>query len=344
LEIHRNDAVPLPLLKEKMPNAPRVVSHPTPRAKAPRWLRAARAALVATTLAGGAFLSACDSPVSNQKLAPEEGSARALSGTAAVAWVSPTGTTARNAVTFKADATSDIVTIKYFADGTYLLGTSTDRANFFPVTVKFSTVGVRRIYLRGYNSAGTQVAGTYKDIRIADLVQNVPYFFQYSNTINPGGSCQNTSIAMLLNFYGYAITPDDISRRWGTTYAQSPAGLAEVFNSYASAAGLRQRLRARTDGTMALLNSLLNQGKPVIVHGYFTDYGHVLPIVGFDGDSYTVNDPAGKWSQVFKYGGYDEVTQGRYIVYGKEPVRKAINTSDGTTIEPIWLHEVYNAF
>jgi hypothetical protein len=95
---------------------------------------------------------------------------------------------------------------------------------------------------------------------------------------------------------------------------------------------------------MALLNSLLNQGKPVIVHGYFTDYGHVSPIVGFDGDSYTMNDSAGKWSQLFKYGGYDQVTQGKYITYGKEPVRKAINTSDGSTIEPIWLHEVYNAF
>lgn len=322
----------------------RVVSRPTPPANAPRRRRAVRAALVAAAVAGGAFLAACDSPVAPQKLVRDGGSARTLSGTAAVAWVSPAGTTARNPVTFKADATSDIVTIKYWADGTIPLGSSTDRANFFPVTVKFSTVGVRRIYLRGYNSAGTQVAGTYKDIRIEDLVQNVPYFFQYSNSISPGGSCQNTSIAMLLNFYGYAITPDDISRRWGTQYAQSPAGLAEVFNSYASAAGLRQRLRARTDGTMAMLNGLLNQGKPVIVHGYFTDYGHVSPIVGYDGDSYIMNDAAGKWSQVFKYGGYDQVTQGKYIRYGKEPVRKAINTSDGSTIEPIWLHEVYNAF
>ncbi|CAA9380779.1 MAG: hypothetical protein AVDCRST_MAG89-5368 [uncultured Gemmatimonadetes bacterium] len=98
-----------------MEDSPRTASRPTPRANAPRWLRAVRGALVATTFAGGAFLSACDSPVGHEKLAPEEGAARALSGTAAVAWVSPTGTTARNPVTFKADATSDIVTIKYWA-------------------------------------------------------------------------------------------------------------------------------------------------------------------------------------------------------------------------------------
>ena len=154
-------------------------------------------------------LGGCDGGSASGITAPEA-PARTLAGTATLAWVFPTGTYATNPVTFKADATSDIVTVKYFADGTYLLGSSTDRANFFPVKYKFSTVGVRRIYLRGYNSAGTQVAGFYKDITIADLVPNVPYFYQYANTYEPGATCANTTMAMLLKYYGANYTPDQI--------------------------------------------------------------------------------------------------------------------------------------
>jgi hypothetical protein len=51
-------------------------------------------------------------------------------------------------------------------------------------------------------------------------VSGVPYFYQYSNSINPGGSCQNTSIAMLLKYYGAAnLTPDGISSQYGTSQA-----------------------------------------------------------------------------------------------------------------------------
>lgn len=121
-------------------------------------------------------LAACDADAIGTT-SPDGGPLRTLAGTATLAWVSPTGTVATNPVTFRADATSDIVTIKYWADGTYLLGSSTDRANNFPITYKFTGVGVRRVYVRGYNAAGTQVAGAYKDFTIRDLIANVPYFF-----------------------------------------------------------------------------------------------------------------------------------------------------------------------
>ena len=131
--------------------------------------------------------------------------AETFAAAATLAWVAPTGV-ATNPVTFRADATSDIVTIKYFADGTFLLGSSTDRANHFPVTYKFSGVGVRRIYVRGYNAAGTQLAGAYKDFTIRDLIANVPYFFQYANQYEPGATCANTTMAMLLKYYGANYT------------------------------------------------------------------------------------------------------------------------------------------
>ena len=60
----------------------------------------------------------------------------------------------------------------------------------------------------------------------ASYVPGVQYFYQYSNSINPGGSCQNTSVAMCIKFYGgTAETPDAISGIFGTSQAQTVNGL-----------------------------------------------------------------------------------------------------------------------
>jgi hypothetical protein len=92
---------------------------------------------------------------------------------------------------------------------------------------------------------------------------------------------------------------------------------------------------------MSDVNALLAAGKPVIVHGYFTSYGHVMVLVGFDGSYYSANDPAGRWTEVFKGGYYSsDSDDGKYIKYDEYPVYQAINTSDGYSVLPIWYHEV----
>ena len=55
-----------------------------------------------------------------------------------------------------------------------------------------------------------------------------------------------------------------------------------------------------------------------------------------------VNDPAGRWSQVFK-GGYpyaDDPDVGRAIAYAAAPFDAAIATSDGLAFLPVWYHEI----
>ena len=170
----------------------------------------------------------------------------------------------------------------------------------------------------------------------------LPYFYQYSNSLYPGSSCQNTAIAMLLAKFGWSGTPDTITNAWGKSHAQSPAGLAEVFNHYAQQMGIPQRLIARTNGSISGLKALLAQGKPTIIHGYFTGFGHVLVATAFNGSSYTVNDPAGKWNQSFK-GGYPygwSTTVGNGISYGAGAFEAAVATSDGYSALPLWYHEL----
>lgn len=169
------------------------------------------------------------------------------------------------------------------------------------------------------------------------LIENVPYFYQLANSYNPYGSCQNTSLAMVLNFYGGNVTPDILSNYYGTDRAQTVAGLQEVFNAEAQYMGLNVRDKGTTTGSMTQLNNLLAAGKPVIAHGYPTDYGHILVFVGFDGEYYYANDPYGKWDQIAYSSGYvNNSTAGQYVKYHKDAVKAAF-APDGY----IWLHEFY---
>jgi len=171
---------------------------------------------------------------------------------------------------------------------------------------------------------------------------SITYFNQYDNTLHPGSSCQNTSVAMLLSKFGWWGKPDDITREWGKDYAQSPSGLANMFNELAAQNGISKRLTPITNGSLEEFRELLRQGKPTIVHGYFTSYGHVLVALDFDGTHYTVNDPAGCWTEQFK-GGYDWCPAGKtgeHIKYTKEAFEAAIATSNGWNYLPLWFHKL----
>jgi len=167
---------------------------------------------------------------------------------------------------------------------------------------------------------------------------NVPYYYQFHNQYAPSSSCQNTSVAMLLNFVGVNVTPDDITRRFGKDLAQSVGGLKQVFNTYAREYGARQ-LSSTSQGSFGALKAALDSGSPVIIHGMFTAAGHVVVVTGYTSDGYYVNDPAGAWSERFM-GGYpgSSSTAGRGIFYSKRAFEVAVGTLNGSTFEPLWMH------
>ena len=169
---------------------------------------------------------------------------------------------------------------------------------------------------------------------------NVPYYYQFHNQYSPSSSCQNTSVAMLLNFVGVHVTPDDITRRFGKDLAQSVGGLKQVFNTYAREHGVRQ-LSSTSQGRFEALKAALDNGSPVIIHGMFTAAGHVVVVTGYTQDGYYVNDPAGAWSERFM-GGYpgSSSTAGRGIFYSKRAFEVAVGTLNGSTFEPLWMHNL----
>ena len=128
----------------------------------------------------------------------------------------------------------------------------------------------------------------------------VPYLNQYDDaTVNPNGSCGNTSTAMLLRFYGISRTPDGVRGAYdgggdcGGAYKpwQCPEGLSRIQRSE----GLSSKYTRA--GSRSMIKRLIDAGRQFIVHGNFTSVGHIMVIVGYDDNAgqWVVNDPAGRW-------------------------------------------------
>jgi len=175
-------------------------------------------------------------------------------------------------------------------------------------------------------------SSTNENLNTQNRIKELPYYNQYNNTSYPSATCQNTSIAMVLSYFESAIHPDSIFADWGKDFAQSPSGLNAVYRSYAS----NSEIYTYTSASPEDLQSSLSEGFIAIVHGYFTNYGHVLVVRGYDNDYYYVNDPAGKWDGCFKCGyngSYNGVTR-----YSKIAFENAVFTSNGNNYIPGWIH------
>lgn len=168
---------------------------------------------------------------------------------------------------------------------------------------------------------------------------DVPYFYQYSNQIQPRTTCQNTSVAMVLNYYGAQVSPDQITQEFGNQEAMGLQGLNNLYNRLASRYGLRG-IDSYPRGTLAQIKSAIDSGKPVITHGFFTA-GHLVVIVGYNDSGYFVNDPAGVWnlrySGRYPNAGY-EPNAGDTIFYPKRAFELAIMSFDGRTLDSAYLH------
>jgi Peptidase_C39 like family len=263
----------------------------------------------------------------------------------------PANITAGVVGTFNGTASANIATVEVLID-IYPIGTATTSGGTWSSPYNFSSVDVangRTITLKGKSSAGTVLVTKTYTVNIVGNTPNpttvtVPYFYQYNNSINPSGSCQNTTMAMVLKYYlkkagnttaANNMTPDYISSYWGTSQAQSVSGYQSVFNTEAAHLGLSVRDAGTTNMSLSTFRSQAALGKPVVVHGYFTSYGHVITVLGYDGTYYYCNDPAGKWSQTYAYGGYSTVnsTEGINVKYSKAAFEAAIY--DGVSI---WAH------
>jgi hypothetical protein len=136
-------------------------------------------------------------------------------------------------------------------------------------------------------------------------VLDVPYFYQYHNSYEPGRTCNITSVAMVAGYYGINVHPDQVYKRVGGPVFTGP-DMIWVAGRY----GLKGTFSSKAN--IATIKGHLDAGRPVIVQGWFTKSGHILVITGYDSKGWIVNDPAGQWARCYACG-----YPGRTSVNGK---------------------------
>jgi hypothetical protein len=152
---------------------------------------------------------------------------------------------------------------------------------------------------------------------------SVPYFSQYDNLYEPGSTCGNTSGAMVVSYnVGQRIYPDTIYKEFGKSMGQSPEGLASIYRSY----GLYAKSTRR--GTRSEIVDHLNHNRPVVIHGYFTQSGHVVSFVGVTKSGLIANDPAGNWKRC-AYCGYNASMSGEGVQYSWSELSNSVISYDG---------------
>lgn len=172
---------------------------------------------------------------------------------------------------------------------------------------------------------------------MAEKFLDVPYFSQLDNKLNPSGACNVTSCAMAAYYKGVrgdgnGQLEDQMYRRceqrgWSR---HNPVGLKLLLESY----GLTDDLRY--NGTFADIRSAIDNGKPVIVHGYFTRFGHIVLLRGYDNTGFYVNDPNGEY---FSWG-YDTLVSGENLHYSKELIARTCSPESVNSPADILIHIV----
>lgn len=169
----------------------------------------------------------------------------------------------------------------------------------------------------------------------------VPYHSQLNNAINPSGACNVTSVAMCLSYLGY--NPErcgqqledylyDLCDKHGFD-RHSPWGLKDLIEYCGYATDTTE------SGALQDIRDSIDAGHPCIVHGYFTSFGHIVAIAGYDDAGLIVNDPYGEWHEW----GYDTQASGEGLHYSYQLIGRTCSPESRNNPQHIWLHRVRKA-
>jgi uncharacterized protein YvpB len=167
---------------------------------------------------------------------------------------------------------------------------------------------------------------------------NVPYHTQLNNAENPRGACNVTSFAMVMRYFQIpkrtnAVQFEDELYRYMEAKNLSrhdPEDLAKMASDY----GLKDDLTLQ--GRIYDIRKAIAEGKPCILHGYFTSFGHILVVRGYDRVGFRVNDPFGEWFE----DGYREDLPGDNLSYSYNLIQRTASP-EGPNF--MWLHRLSKA-
>ncbi len=167
---------------------------------------------------------------------------------------------------------------------------------------------------------------------------NIPYKSQLDNALNPTGACNVTAFAMVMTYFqiksntGVSQLEDELYQyminqglsRWDGN------DLAKLSRNY----GLKNDFTMR--GRQSDIRKAIAEGRPCIIHGYFTSFGHIIVVRGYDQNGFFVNDPYGEWTSY----GYRNDRSGQNLYYSNALIQ-AKCSPEGENY--IWIHRLSKA-
>ena len=162
---------------------------------------------------------------------------------------------------------------------------------------------------------------------------NVPYFSQLDNEYEPHGTCNVTSVAMCLAFLGEK--PENPNRQLEDELFEYVVAQGWSRHSHSHLQQLARDYGYKDTFTVAAkwgdVKKHLEAGFPAINGGDYTDFGHIIVIVGYNDEGWIVHDPYGHWYE----DGYDTNESGEFLVYSYGMMNEYAGI-DGD----LWIHYV----
>jgi hypothetical protein len=164
---------------------------------------------------------------------------------------------------------------------------------------------------------------------------NIPYKSQLDNVFNPRGACNVTSYAMVMDYFKipqrtgitqfedelYQFLEDKNLSRW------DPYDLSQMGNTY----GLNVNFTTRA--SLQDIRKAIAEGYACIIHGYFTSFGHIMVVRGYDQNGFFVNDPYGEWFE----SGYNNDASGENLHYSNDLIKSKCSPEGENYL---WLHRI----
>ena len=164
----------------------------------------------------------------------------------------------------------------------------------------------------------------------------VPWFSQRDNEFRPTGTCNVTSVAMCLYYYG--IRRENINRQledelflllrsrgWDRRVHEH---LRRVFIEY----GVHDVFKM--DATWQEVKTHLANQNPVIYSGQLTNAGHIIVLRGYDQTGFWVNDP---WGEFF-HSGYQWRRGNKWLGENLHYSYELLKSKSNMGSEKTWAH------
>jgi hypothetical protein len=185
-----------------------------------------------------------------------------------------------------------------------------------------------------YHTSGLNADSFQRPLSQGDVILKVPYLSQRDNERYPLGTCNVTCYAMVMGFYGIKRKKD--------SFRQLEDELSKFLESFGRDRHVHDDLvwmaeqygldaSFRTDRTLDQIRAEIRSGHPVIVSTQLTSAGHIICLIGTQGEDFIVHDPFGNYLTKYKD------PNGKALLYSGKLMQAKIRNADS---DSKWAHFV----